>query len=101
MLSGFFYRWQMALTSSSTLSDALAQYSDNLNWQGDATKAAAALESVRWLLVNRPSANSMRGRSINYESLYQEKTKLEEYIDKFGAASTARRVSFTKGRALI
>ena len=90
----------MALTSSSTLSDALDQYNDNLNWQGDATKAADALEAVRWLLVNRPSANSLRGRSINYESLTQEKVKLEGYIEKFGSASAARRSTFTKGSML-
>ena len=90
----------MALTSTSTLSDALAQYNNNLNWQGDATRAADALAAVRWLLVNRPTANSMRNRSINYESLYTEKAKLEEYVEKFGATSAARRVTFTKGRPL-
>lgn len=86
----------MALTSTSTLSDALAQYNDNLSWDGDATKATAALEAIRWLFVNRPQGTSRNGRTVNYAALETEKQKLEGYLNEFGA--NANRAGFTRGQ---
>ena len=57
----------MALTSSSTQANALAQYNNNLDWEGDITKATDALEAVRWLLVNRPATLSKNDRTVNYD----------------------------------
>jgi len=88
----------MSLTSSSTRANALAQYNDNLVWEGSATKAAAALEAIRWLLVNRPSRIAQGERSLDYESLADEKRRLEEYIEIASTASTARMATFTQGR---
>ena len=65
----------MALTSSSTLSDALDQYKDNLLWEGNITKAQNCLEAIRFLLVNRAQSKTINGRTSNYESLISEKTK--------------------------
>lgn len=93
------YFLSMALTSSSTLSDALAQYNDNLSWDGDATKATNALEAIRWLLINRAQATSRNGRTINFAALEIEKKKLESYVNEFG--TNANRTSFTRGRMCL
>ena len=87
----------MALTSSSTLQDALNQYNDNLSWDGSATKAALALEAVRYLLVNRPQSNTAGSVRIDYSGLEEEKKKLEDYV----ARSSSSRTSFVTGRAIL
>ena len=89
----------MALTSSSTITDALNQYNNNLAWEGDVTKAANALEAIRFLLVNRPTAIQTNNRNINFESLAEEKRKLEKYLHHAGA--NVDRSTFTRGRALL
>jgi len=88
----------MALTGSSTIADALAQYNNNLSWEGSVTKAAAALEAIRFILVNRPAIVASNNRSVNFESLAAEKIKLEEYIAHAG--SSVNRCTFTRGRML-
>lgn len=88
----------MALTSSSTRADALAQYNNNLSWEGDATKAAAALEAVRWLLVNRPERIAKGDRQLNYASLQAEKERLESFLNI--SSSSVERASFVQGRPL-
>ncbi len=94
------YRRQslMALTSASTIDDALAQYNNNLSWEGDVTKAANALEAIRFILVNRPNVIATNNRSINFESLAAEKIKLEDFTARAGSA--VNRASFTRGRML-
>lgn len=89
----------MSLTSASTLDDALGQYNDNLSWDGDITKAAAALEAVRWLLINRPRLIATNDRNINFESLYSERDKLEAFVNNF--SSNVNRSSFTRGHMLL
>lgn len=89
----------MALSSSSTLSDALAQYDDNLSWEGDAAKAVLFLAAIRWLLVHRPQSNSIQGRTVNYNALETQKAEVAEYVATHGAG--VNRVSFVRGRALI
>ncbi len=71
----------MALTSASSITDALAQYNDNLLWDGNVTKARLALEAIRWLLINRPQATGREGVSIDYTDLAAEKEKLELIVD--------------------
>jgi len=88
----------MPLTSASTRADAIAQYNDNLDWEGSAAKAGLALEAVRWLLVNRPQSLSRNDRTSNYESLIDEKRRLEEYVVIHG--SSVKRAPFTQGRML-
>jgi len=89
----------MALDSTSTLDDALAQYNDNLSWDGDSTKAALALAAVRWILANRPRIIATNDRHINFDSLAAEKEKLEAFV---GAAATqTSRCSFTRGKMLL
>ncbi len=73
----------MGLNSSSTQSDALAQYNDNLDWDGDITKARLALEAIRWLLINRPQQLDRHDRSINYESLETELKRLNAFVEQY------------------
>ncbi len=89
----------MSLSSSSTLDDALAQYNDNLNWEGDITAARAALAAVRWILVNRPKIVATNDRNINFESLAAEKTHLESFIS--ANDTTINRAGFVRGHALL
>ncbi len=86
----------MALSSSSTLSDALAQYNDNLSWEGDITAATLYLEAIRWLLVNRPQTSSIQGRSLSYSALELEKIKVADFVNKFGV--NVKRASFVRGK---
>lgn len=88
----------MALTSSSTVADALAQYKDNLAWDGDLTKALAALEAVRFLLVNRPQSYSLADRSTNWASLERECERLQKFVE--AAGGSAHRCHFVKVRPL-
>ncbi len=89
----------MALSSSSTLSDALAQYDDNMSWDGDAAKAVLFLAAIRWLLVHRPQTNSIQGRSISYNALETQKAEVAAYVSQYGP--NVNRASFVRGRALI
>lgn len=88
----------MALTSSSTLQDALDQYNDNLAWDGDSAKAAAALEAVRFILINRPRIIATNNRTVNFDALTDEKQKLEAFVGV--TATQTSRCSFTQGRML-
>ena len=90
----------MSLDSSSTLADAIAQYQDNLLWEGSPAKAELALEAVRYILINRPNRQSQSGRSFDFESLADEKKKLEAYVSKFGTTASAGRTSFVRCRGV-
>lgn len=89
----------MALTSSSTLADALADYDDNMSWEGDAVKAVLFLAALRWLLVHRPMSTSIQGRSLNYNALETQKAEVAAYVATHGAS--VNRSSFVRGKALI
>lgn len=89
----------MALTSTSTRAEALAQYNDNLSWEGSATKATLELEAVRWLLANRPARIAESNRSLDYETLSRLEEKLSNYISLFGGS--VNKASFTQGRMLV
>jgi len=88
----------MSLDSTSTLDDALAQYNDNLSWDGDITKATAALAAVRWIFLNRPKIIATNDRNISFELLAAEQGKLEKFVGNF--SGSVNRSSFTRGRML-
>lgn len=91
----------MALTSSSTLSDAYDQYLDNLSWEGDVTKARAALEALRFIQIRRPLATGAAdGRSMDFESLAVQQQALEQYLATYDTTNQPR-TSFTRARALL
>ncbi len=88
----------MAITSASTRAEVLAQYNDNLDWEGNATKATLALAAIRWLLINRPFRISQGERNLDYESLIDEKIKLEEFVSL--NSSAVNRATFVRGKML-
>jgi hypothetical protein len=78
---------------------ALAQYNANIPWVGDVTKATAALEAVQFLLMNRPREIETNNRSIEYESLLEERRALQSFLKT--SSSAVNRAKFTRGRALL
>jgi len=88
----------MSLTSASTLADAINQYNDNLSWEGSITKAAAALEAVRYILANRPKVIASGERTVNFDEMVSEKNRLEDFVGRSGPA--VNRSPFTRGRML-
>ena len=88
----------MALTSSSTLTQAIAQYNDNLLWEGDLTKARNALEAIRFLLVKRPTRMTSDAEVLDFESLKDQAKNIETYLN-MNSASIAQ-TSFVQGRML-
>jgi len=90
----------MALTSASTLQDATDQFMDNLSWDRDATKAAAALEAVRAILLLRPTTVGFDGKgTMSRESLLNLEEKLAKHVKNNAAATN--RAYFTRGRAMV
>jgi len=88
----------MSLTSASTIKDAIGQYNDNLSWEGNVTRATLALEAVRYILANRPKIIASGERNVSFDSLAQEKEKLEALVGRSGSA--VNRSGFTRGRML-
>ena len=87
----------MPITSTSTYADVLAQYNDNLDWDGDSAKASLALAAVRWLLINRPAKMIISDKETNFTALEEEKKRLEEYVSACGPAAK-KAVTFTRGQ---
>lgn len=88
----------MAITSASTLAEVLAQYNDNLSWEGNPKNAALALEAVRWLLINRPAEFSQNNRTNKYSLLENEKQKLEDFIAISSSTARSRICTFARGK---
>jgi len=89
----------MSITSSSTISEALAQYNDNLLWEGDMTKAQNCLEAIRFILANRPSRWSSDSESMDYESLKEQEREIKNYLSI--STNAISKTSFTQGRMLL
>lgn len=90
----------MTLSSSSTLTNALDQYNDNLSWEGDVAKAILALEALRYLRVNRPQATGRESVQISYIDLETEIAELKTFVtsNRSGASPRAR-VADVTGRS--
>lgn len=88
----------MALSSSSTITTALAQLNDNLRWWSSRTKAENAYEAVLWLYANRARVSADAGTSISFEELSELRRKLEKHLG-IGDVSSER-TSFVRGRPL-
>ena len=87
----------LALTSSSTAAEAKAQLFNNLVWEGSPTKAADALEAIRYLLIAEPDAFSKGDRSYKRADLLQMLPELESYV-RLNQTQSAR-CTFTRGAA--
>jgi hypothetical protein len=88
----------MTITSTSTQAQVLAQYADNIDWDGDLTKAKNCLAAVRWLRVNRPTGLRHGERQLNYDALAEEQKALEAFIRSADSTRSVARTSFTEGR---
>lgn len=84
----------MAITSITT---ALAQYNDNLDWDTSATKARLALSALRYLKVNRAQSMSGAGSSLTYQAIEDEIEKVSAFLDV--TETTKARTSFTSARS--
>jgi hypothetical protein len=90
----------MSITSTSTLSDVLAEYNNSLVWEGDTTLARANLAAVRWLLVNRPSNTDVKGQAFAFDSatLQQQEKQLVAFITSASSPSNMKQTMFTRAR---
>lgn len=79
-----------------TVSEALAAYNANLDWDNDPAKAAICLQAVRFLLMNRAMMQSVAGASLSFADLAHERDRLEEFVQI--TSTTSRRCSWTRGR---
>ena len=86
----------MALTSSSTVTQAFAQLNDNLAWDTSPSKAADYLEAARWLQANRADS-AKQGVSLNWESLADEIAEARAYVVATTKPATRRRAHFVRG----
>ena len=90
----------MALTSTSTISDAYAQWQNNLAWDGDLTKAQNALEAARYLLMCRPQMIAAEtGVNMRFAELKDQIAKLESYVGNL--STSVNRAQFTRGNMLL
>lgn len=90
----------MSLDSSSTLQNAVDQYLDNLAWDNNVAKARLALEAIRFIEATRPIALSAGTGNQTYESMIQQRARIEAFLD---LADTANRPTahFVRGRAIL
>lgn len=88
----------MALTSSSTYDDAVAQANDNLVWEGSPTAARAFVEAVRWLRLNRASRSMQSNTQLDFEQLDTSERRASAYLESVDSTATARRTSFARAR---
>ncbi len=88
----------MTITSTSSLEDVVAQYMDNLDWDGNVTKARLALQAVRALLIIRPTATDFRGQRVSFDAtqLTQQEKRLMDYVAN--QSSVSKRCFFMRGR---
>jgi hypothetical protein len=84
----------MALTSASTLQNALDQYNNNLIWEGDPTAARNQLEAIRWLMANRPVMSQSEQIRVDWGSLATAERELSDYVRR--VSSSSRRAGFTR-----
>lgn len=85
----------MALTSASTITDAIAQYNNSLRYWEDAATANNLAEACVYLLRADPVNLTAAGRSFSRESL----EKLRDQAIQFAQSASANRAPlFSRGR---
>lgn len=88
----------MALDSTSTAAQAIAQYNDNLRWWDSQAKAQNLLEAVLWLLANRAQVMADRGATLNYSSLEKLREQLERKTGVGLTGEANKRSSFVRAK---
>ena len=86
----------MAITSSSTLSDVLDQYNNNLIWEDSTTTATNALEAIRWLMINRAKIQETTEHKLDFEAMQVQADQIKAYLD---VRRSTTRSSFVAGKA--
>lgn len=66
--------------STEDIDTYLSQYNANLDWETSTTKANAALQALRWILVNRPQTLGSSTRNLNYASLENEMNSIVTFL---------------------
>lgn len=87
----------MALDSTSTYAQALAQYNDNLSYEGSSSKVALFIEACRWMRVNRAQVSTDSATSMSFESISEDLAKAEKHRD---ALVRTYRSPFVRARPL-
>lgn len=83
-----------------SITAALAELNNNLDWWTSASKASAFAQAATYLLVNRAQTSSIAGSTLNFESLKDDRDKaLIQAQSAVAGTSTTPRRSFTQGRA--
>jgi len=85
----------MALTSSSTLDDAIDQAMNNLAWEGNVTKARDYLEACRAIRILRAQGITTTNQSINFEQLLSDVKRAADYVES--NSTDINRAAFTRG----
>lgn len=80
----------MALSSSSTRDDAIAQYQDNLRYWESSTKASNLVEACLYLLESDAASYSIAGRSVTRQNMQALMDKAMPYAE-VGASATRSR----------
>jgi len=89
----------LALTSSSTLSDAINQYKDNLAYWESTTKAKNLYEAILFLLHDEAQSYTIAGRSLSRQNLMDLKDELTPIIKADSAPKTTKVGLLGFGRA--
>jgi hypothetical protein len=85
----------MALTSSSTLNDAIDQAMNNLAWEGDVTKARDYLEACRAIRILRAQGITTTNQTINFEQLLSDVRRAADFVNE--VSTDIDRAAFTRG----
>ena len=84
----------MALSSSSTRANAIAQYQNSLRYWESSSTAADLLEAILFLLQEDVASYSIAGRSVTRRDLADLQSRVEPLVI---ANATASRARFVRG----
>jgi hypothetical protein len=86
----------MALSSSSTDAEVIAQYEDNALFESSSTKAQNFLEAVRILIRRFPQSQTIQSRGFTMTSLESMERRAAEVYKNISL--TSNRSNWTSGR---
>ncbi len=93
----------MALTSSSTFAQILAEYKDTANYEanGSAAEARRFATSIRYLLIEMPNSSVKGSNQVGFSKgeLERQLKQAEQYARTTGATQI-KRAAFREMRAL-
>lgn len=90
----------MALTANSTVADALALVNANLMYEGNASKAEALLEGLRFLRVNRARVSEEEAYKLDFEGLADLEREVGRHLRSLSSLAARKRAPWVRGRML-